>query len=342
MSSTAIWRWATITAVLHTPLTNGRNANMTSMVISAGHGKYVRGASGILDEVDEARRVVSRLVPELMSRGVATVGYWDDVSTSQQENLERIVAFHNDQPPHDLDVSIHFNAFEQTSEPRGTEVLYLNAQKIAAAVSEVIADSGLIDRGDKYNDDLYFLNNTIAPAILVEVCFVDSVADAEIYNSHFDLIVEGIADVLSGQETIETEPPPLFKARGHCSYFGGPNDLGVDSDEGLAFIDSVEDAPQLFLPYAPDGTSGLARRLNPYTHYLACRWDYDVTPKSFLLEHKALVRNPITGVSMLAFPADWGPHEDTGRIADLSPSLLVDLRLRTDSEVEVIFPFPGV
>ena len=31
---------------------------MTTIIISSGHGKYIRGASGYLDEVDEARRVV--------------------------------------------------------------------------------------------------------------------------------------------------------------------------------------------------------------------------------------------------------------------------------------------
>ena len=35
------------------------------IVISSGHGKYVRGACGILDEVDEARRVVDRVAAEL-------------------------------------------------------------------------------------------------------------------------------------------------------------------------------------------------------------------------------------------------------------------------------------
>ena len=34
----------------------------------------------------------------------------------------------------------------------------------------------------------------------------------------------------------------------------------------------VMDAPYLFLPYQPEGTSGLARRLNPFIHYIACRW----------------------------------------------------------------------
>jgi hypothetical protein len=30
----------------------------SKICISSGHGKYIRGASGYLDEVDEARRVV--------------------------------------------------------------------------------------------------------------------------------------------------------------------------------------------------------------------------------------------------------------------------------------------
>jgi hypothetical protein len=38
------------------------------------------------------------------------------------------------------------------------------------------------------------------------------------------------------------------------------------------------------------------------------------------LKHVALVRNPKTGVTLKAFPSDWGPHEDTGRIADISPA----------------------
>jgi hypothetical protein len=43
----------------------------------------------------------------------------------------------------------------------------------------------------------------------------------------------------------------------------------------------------------------------------------------------------------LAFPADWGPHEEkTGRAADLSQALMRDLGLETDDIVEVIYPAP--
>jgi hypothetical protein len=98
-------------------------------------------------------------------------------------------------------------------------------------------------------------------------------------------------------------------------------------------------APHLFLPYQPSKTSGLARRLNPNIHYIACRWDYSVTPHAMLLEELALVRNTANNYELTAFPADWGPHESTDRIADLSPGLMADLGLETDAEAEVIFPY---
>jgi hypothetical protein len=131
----------------------------------------------------------------------------------------------------------------------------------------------------------------------------------------------------------------LLQTYGKCSWFGGPNDEGVAPDEPLAFIYEIEDAPHLFLAVQPEGTTGLARRLNPHVHYIACRWDYDETPRDLLLDQVAVVRAPKTGREMLAFPADWGPHEDTGRVADLSPGLMEDLGITTDDEVEVEFPF---
>jgi N-acetylmuramoyl-L-alanine amidase-like protein len=317
---------------------------MTSIAISAGHGLYVRGASGILDEVDEARRVVSRLTSELKDRGVAVKSYWDDISTSQNENLNRLTDWHNAQT-RDLDISVHFNAYEQVEKPMGTEVLYVTQKSLAAKVSAAIADCGFIDRGAKYRDDLFILNNTEKPAILIEVCFVDSEADAEIYRTHFDLICESIADVFGSEEEIQPEPAPpaaLFSATGTCSYFGGPDDDGVDEDEGLAFIYEVEQAPHLFLPETDETEGlGLARRLNPFVHYIACRWDYSVTPKETLLQHRALVTAKKTGIALLAFPADWGPHSDTGRVADLSPGLMDDLGIETDDEVSVIYPYRG-
>jgi hypothetical protein len=240
---------------------------------------------------------------------------------------------------------VHFNAYEQVSKPMGTEVLYVTQSSLAAQVSSAIAVScGFINRGAKKRTDLFFLNNTAMPSILIEVCFVDSEADADLYGENFDAICVAIADVLGGVDEGEVVPPPApepeaaLHVTGKVSYFGGPEDTGVSPSEGLAFISKIEQKPELFLPYQPAGTSGLARRLNPHIHYVACRWDYSKTPKAMMLEEMALVRAPSTGIEMKAFPADWGPHEDTGRVADISPGLMEDLGIETDDEVEVIFP----
>jgi N-acetylmuramoyl-L-alanine amidase len=310
------------------------------IVLSSGHGLYVRGACGIIDEVDEARLVVEDVADELRHRGIDVVTFHDDVSRSQNENLNRIVDFHNSEA-RDLDISIHFNAYEQVEKPMGVEVLYVTQHALAAQMSAAIASVGLIDRGPKKRTDLFFLNNTSAPAILIEVCFVDSETDAEVYQTQFDTICEAIAGVVGGDEDMAPPPEPdaIYHAVGKVSHFGGPDDMGVSADEGLAFIYEVDDAPQLFLPHQPEGTTGLARRLNPYIHYVACRWDYDKVSKAALLQDVALVRATETGIALKAFPADWGPHGATDRIADISPGLMDDLGIDTDDEVEVIFPY---
>ncbi len=313
------------------------------LVISSGHGKYVRGAAGVLDEVNEARKVVEQLATELRNRGVTVTTFHDDTSHSQNENLHTIVNFHNDRE-RDLDISVHFNAYVETTKAMGTEVLYVSQSSLASQVSSAIAACGFINRGAKKRTDLFFLNNTEEPAILLEVCFVDSTVDADIYHREFNKICDSIADVLGGAENEQgptPEPPSeaVFNAVGKCSHFGGPEDTGVSPSEGLAFIFEIDQAPHLFLPEQPKGTTGLARRLNPYVHYVACRWDYNKTPKEVLREGIAWVHSTRTGIGMKAFPADWGPHSDTDRVADISPGLMDDLGITTDDEVEVIFPY---
>jgi N-acetylmuramoyl-L-alanine amidase-like protein len=306
------------------------------IVISSGHSNHVRGASDELDEVTEARRVVHQLAVNLRAKGVEVKTFHDNVSTTQSLNLKTIVNYHNNQE-RDLDVSIHFNAYVETTKPMGTECLYTSQKELASQISSAIALCGFINRGAKKRTDLYFLNNTEMPAILIETCFVDSTADAEIYKREFDAICESITDVLCGEKVTPAVKPDVL--RGKVSWFGGPNDKGVAPNEGLAFIFEVEQAPHLFLPEQPTGTTGLARRLDQHAHYIACRWDYDKTPHEMLLEEVALVKAIKTGRVLTAFPADWGPHVDTDRVADISPGLMEALGIQTDDEVEVIFPY---
>ena len=54
----------------------------------------------------------------------------------------------------------------------------------------------LLDRGPKRKPISRSLTRAKKPAILVEICFVDSKADAELYRKHFDRICKAIADAI--------------------------------------------------------------------------------------------------------------------------------------------------
>jgi N-acetylmuramoyl-L-alanine amidase len=173
------------------------------IVISSGHGKYIRGASGYpippqVDEVDEARRVVETVAEYMRSVGVTVVTLHDNVSTSQSANLSWITSHHNAEGPHDWDVSVHFNAYDGSA--HGVEVLYVTQESMAAKLSTAISTAGsFTNRGAKYRGDLSFLNNTNEPAVLIETCFCDNTGDCNKYNEDYDAICRSIAEVLSGQ-----------------------------------------------------------------------------------------------------------------------------------------------
>lgn len=173
---------------------------INKIVISSGHGKFVRGAHGYIDEVDEARKVVDKVARYLEDLGVDVIKYHDNTSKTQTTNVNGIVAYHNSKI-RDLDISIHFNAASRTDDPRGVEVLYYNQDDLAKKVATDIAKvSELKNRGSVKRTDLGFLKRTNKPAILIEVCFVDSKADVAAYKEHFDDICRTIAESISNKK----------------------------------------------------------------------------------------------------------------------------------------------
>ena len=51
---------------------------------------------------------------------------------------------------------------------------------------------GFTDRGVKTTKGLYFLNHTKAPAVLVEVCFVDDKDDYILYKRNRNVVAKSI------------------------------------------------------------------------------------------------------------------------------------------------------
>jgi N-acetylmuramoyl-L-alanine amidase len=175
------------------------------IAMSSGHGLHIRGARGSpvppqLDEVDQARRVVDRVAEMMKAAGVGIETFHDNTSTSQNQNLNTIVAWHNGRT-RDWDISCHFNAFDHSA--HGTEVLYVSdkGHTLATKVCDAIVAAGhFTNRGAKYNPNLAFLNGTNKPAVLLEVCFCDNTGDSNLFNQHFEAICEAIAESIGGAQ----------------------------------------------------------------------------------------------------------------------------------------------
>lgn len=172
--------------------------NYDEVEVSAGHWDLPNsGAVGILKEAVEIRKVCRRVNEYLTSFKVPFTYYEDNKSNNQRDNVNYLVNKHNEDTGAFI-CQIHFNAFQKTDKPKGTEVLYANPQMkgIAAAMSKAISSAtggGLLDRGAKHRDNIGVLTRTKEHAILIEVCFVDSTIDAAIYNRDFDKICKAIA-----------------------------------------------------------------------------------------------------------------------------------------------------
>ena len=198
--------------------------------VHAGHnpdGKIACGAVGFIKESTEARRVKEEVIRMLKEMGHTVYDCTVESGISATDVLKKIVGKCNDHTV-DLDVSIHFNSADGLKEDgvtTGTEVLvysgYSKALDEAQAVCAAISALGYKNRGVKYRPDLYFLNKTKAPAMLVECCFVSDKDDVKLYDHYLmaKAIVKGITGkVFEEKEQEEYEEEVVGTATENVAY----------------------------------------------------------------------------------------------------------------------------
>lgn len=219
---------------------------MTTYNVHGGHSLKCRGASGLLDEVNEDRAVKNKLIELLRANGNTVYDCTDDYSTTQYTNLYSIISKCNAHTV-DLDISIHLNSGRNDSNGDGkcggVEVygyddrIYGVAYQIAESIARTLG-IGFHGSPVKYNKELYVLRNTKAKAILIECCFVDDKDDA----SHWDSTkcAMAIASALGCKTNVPTSSVkhdtnvsretyfPVFKSSS-CSIVDCLKSIGVDS-----------------------------------------------------------------------------------------------------------------
>lgn len=178
--------------------------------VHAGHnpdGKVACGAIGLIKESTEARKIKDLVIKYLKSAKCTVYDCTVNNGTSQNDVLKKIVDKCNAHKV-DLDVSIHFNSGRADKKGDGKiggcEVLVYNKESKsydeAKRICTKLKAIGFTNRGVKVNDNLYVLRKTNAPALLVEVCFVDDEDDIELYQKNIDKIAKAIAEGITGKK----------------------------------------------------------------------------------------------------------------------------------------------
>lgn len=169
---------------------------------NAGHSSYSPGASGNgYKEHEIARSFNKKLIELFKKEGFSITNSTSDEKTSSlvlQEQVKKCNAVGKEKEQ--LDISIHLNAAADTK-ANGVEVLYYDQKSLAAKVSKEISNvSGLKDRGAKERKDLYFLRNTKAPAILIELGFITNQNDIKTIIEKEDMIIKAIFTAITGKK----------------------------------------------------------------------------------------------------------------------------------------------
>lgn len=169
---------------------------MTKIFINPGHCVGIdSGACG--NGLKEAEVVLN--VGKLVEKYLQAVGLVTKVF--QYDGLEGI-CYDSDSWGADLFLSIHCNAATGTA--KGTETFYCNGSEkgkvFASCVqNQLVKSLGTVDRGIKTNP-LYVTGHTKAPAILIELAFIDNPSDAKLLSEKFDefskAIARGVTDFL--------------------------------------------------------------------------------------------------------------------------------------------------
>ena len=206
--------------------------------VHGGHSLKCRGASGLLDEVNEDRAVKNKVIELLRANGHTVYDCTDDVGKTQNENLRNIVKKCNAHKV-DLDVSIHLNAGGGT----GTEVyIYSDNSKSkdeAARIADNISKTlGIRNRGVKVSKNLYVLRKTNSPALLIECCFVDNAIDKVKWNA--DKCAKAIAEGILNKSVNEHVETPTPKPQTNTSnalgtYMITASDLKVRTGPGMKY-----------------------------------------------------------------------------------------------------------
>ena len=180
---------------------------MINLCFDYGHGgtdsgAYYKGRK----ESDDVLRIGKAVAAEVRRHGVMV----DETRTSDATvSLGARSQFEN-KGSYDYFISFHRNAYKPEVGKGAETYVYLKggakANSLAKGIQVALINAGFANRGVKAAN-FHVLRETRAPAVLIEIGFIDNSKDNELFDTKFDEISEGITKAILGELGIKYKEP---------------------------------------------------------------------------------------------------------------------------------------
>ncbi|CUN66720.1 MULTISPECIES: peptidoglycan-binding protein [Clostridium] len=175
-----------------------------------GHTELCTGASALIDELTEDRKVTAAVIKYLRELGNEVLDVTPPVNYTSDEYQDLAYGVNKaNEWGADLFVSFHFNkAYDSYNGALGSEVCVYSTHEIAQRVVDALEELGFKNRGQKIRTGLYELKHTKMKAMIVETCFVEATEDVELYKKlGADAIGKAIAEAIVNDKVSESDTP---------------------------------------------------------------------------------------------------------------------------------------
>lgn len=169
---------------------------MTRICLDYGHGGSDPGAvyKG-RKEKDDNLRLGLTVAKELRRHGIIV----DETRTTDKTMSLQTRSTMENKKSYDYFISIHRNAFKPEAAQGVETFTYTNqtakAKGLADKIQKELVNIGFTNRGVK-KANFHVLRETKAPAVLVEIGFIDNTKDNQIFDSKFNDIATGISKAI--------------------------------------------------------------------------------------------------------------------------------------------------
>ena len=190
------------------------------IAVRGGHTELCTGASALINELTEDRKVKDAVIKYLRELGHEVLDVTPPVNYTSSSGTDLAYGVNKANSwGAELFVSIHFNkAYNSYNGAIGSEVCVYFTNDIAQRVVNALGSLGFKNRGQKVRKELYELKNTSMNAMIVETCFVESTEDVALYRRLGpDAIGKSIAESIANKK-VQTVNTPANQSNNGVGY----------------------------------------------------------------------------------------------------------------------------